>query len=148
MSIVDEYTRRCHALLVGRSITAEDVTQELERLFALHTSPAHLRSDNGPELIARTVRNYLKDQNVETRYIEPGAPWQNAYVESTGSKLRDELLDRELFTTTLEAQVLSEQYRNYYNTERPHSALDYQNPAAFAAGHIDNPNLEPALILA
>jgi transposase InsO family protein len=147
MPVVDEYTRQCHAILVSRSITAEDVTQELERLFALHGSPSHLRSDNGPELVARAVREYLKSQAVDTRYIEPGAPWQNAYVESFNSKLRDELLDRELFTTTLEAQVLGEQYRNYYNTERPHSALDYQPPAAFAAGHIDNPNLEPALIL-
>jgi transposase InsO family protein len=147
MPVVDEYTRQCHAILVSRSITAENVIQELERLFALHGSPSHLRSDNGPELVAHAVREYLKSQAVDTRYIEPGAPWQNAYVESFNSKLRDELLDRELFTTTLEAQVLGEQYRNYYNTERPHSALDYQPPAAFAAGHIDNPNLEPALIL-
>ena len=143
MPVVDEYTRQCHAILVGRSITAEDVIQELERLFALHGSPAHLRSNNGPELIAGAVRDYLKEQNVETHYIEPGAPWQNAYVESTGSKLRDELLDRELFTTTLEAQVLGEQYRNYHNTERPHSTLDYQTSAAFAAGHAGNTNLEP-----
>jgi len=74
MPVMDEYTRQCHAILVGRSITSEDVTQELERLFALHGCPAHLRSDNGPELIARTVRNHLRNQNVDTRYIEPGVP--------------------------------------------------------------------------
>jgi len=147
MPVVDEYTRQCHAILVGRSITAEDVTQELDRLFTLHGSPSHLRSGNGPELIARTVRDYLREQKVETRYIEPGAPWQNAYVESFNSKLRDELLDRELFTTTLEAQVLGEQYRNYYNTERTHSALDYATPTAFATGHADSTNLEPAWLL-
>ncbi len=100
-----------HTILVGRSITAEDVAQELARQFALHGSPAHLRSVNGPELVARTVRGYLKSQAADMHYIEPGAPRQNAYVEGTCSNLYDELLDRELFTTALEAEGLSEVLR-------------------------------------
>lgn len=88
--------------------------------------------------VAQAVQQYLKEQNVKTRYIEPGAPWQNAYVESFNSKLRDELLDRELFTTLLEAQVLAEQFRGYYNHDRPHSGIDYQTPAAFAASFTNN----------
>lgn len=133
MPIIDEYTRECLRIDVSRSITSERVIEELERLFHVHGRPAHLRSDNGPEFIAKALREYLSDQAVETRYIEPGAPWQNGYVESFNATLRDELLDRELFATVLEAEVLSEQYRRKYNTYRPHSGLDYLTPSAFAS---------------
>ena len=106
---------------------------QLKRLFVVHGPPGNLRSDNGPEFIASAMKRFLADQEVETRYIEPGAPWQNGYVESFNATFRDELLDRELFSTLLEAEVLSEQYRRRYNEHRPHSSLDYQTPAEYAA---------------
>lgn len=121
--------------------------KELDALFAARGAPGNVRSDNGPEFMAEAVKTHLRDLDVDTRYIEPGAPWQNGFIESTGSRLRDELLDRELFTTRLEAQVLCERYRRFYNEERPHSALDYQTPVAFAAGLEQNITLEPALAL-
>ncbi len=133
MPILDEYTRQCHAIVVARSITSEDVIEELDRLFLQHGPPENLRSDNGPEFIAEALQSYLKAEAVETRYIEPGAPWQNGFVESFNNTFRDELLDRELFTTLVEAGVLSEQWRRRYNEERPHSSLAYQTPAEYAA---------------
>ena len=133
MPVVDEYTRECLALVVARSITSSDVTRVLGRLIAERGEPGHVRSDNGPEFVAEAVRAYLKEQGAKTRYIDPGAPWQNPYVESFNGKLRDEFLRRELFGNLLEAKVLSGQYRSHYNHERPHSALEYQTPAAFAA---------------
>lgn len=147
MPIVDEYTRECLAIVVGRSITARDVVRELDVLFAARGEPGNVRSDNGPEFMAEAVKAHLRDLDVETRYIEPGAPWQNGFIESTGSRLRDELLDRELFTTKLEAEVLCEQYRRFYNEERPHSALDYQTPAAYAVELKRTTTPEPALAL-
>lgn len=132
MPVIDEYTRECFRIDVSRSITSKRVIEQLDRLFQQHGSPANLRSDNGPEFVAEALKMYLADQDVETRYIEPGAPWQNGYVESFNATFRDELLDRELFSTVLEAEVLSEQYRRKYNTYRPHSGLDYLTPSAFA----------------
>ena len=147
MPVVDEYTRECLTILVARSITAQDVTRELDRLFEERSRPQNVRSDNGPEFIAKAVKSHLSDLDIDTRYIEPGAPWQNGFVESFNSRLRDELLDRELFTTKLEAQVLCEQYRRFYNEERPHSALDYTTPAAYAVECEQDIILEPALAL-
>jgi transposase InsO family protein len=147
MPIVDEFTRECLAIVVGRSITARDVVRELDALFAARGAPGNVRSDNGPEFMAEVVKTHLRDLDVDTRYIEPGAPWQNGFIESTGSRLRDELLDRELFTTRLEAHVLCERYRRFYNEERPHSALDHQTPVAFAAGLEQDTTLETALTL-
>ena len=147
MPVIDEFTRECHAIEVGRSITSREVVCKLEELFERHGRPAFIRSDNGPEFVAETVENYLKDQGTETRFIDPGAPWQNSHVESTVGKLRDELLDRELFTTLLEAKVLAEQYRTNYNEHRPHSALGYETPTAFAATYTRKVNQEPALAL-
>jgi len=147
MPIVDEYTRECLAIVVGRSITAWDVVRELDGLFAARGEPGNVRSDNGPEFIAEAVKTHLHDLDIETRYIEPGAPWQNGFIESFNSRFRDELLDRELFTTRLEAQVLCERYRRFYNEERPHSALDYTTPAAYAAGLKRATTSEPALAL-
>ena len=114
-------------------VTSERVIQELERLFREHGPPANLPSDNGPEFVAEALKAYLADAQVETRYIEPGAPWQNGYIESFNATFRDELLDRELFATVLEAEVLSEPYRQKYTTYRPHSGLDYRTPAEYAA---------------
>lgn len=135
MPIVDEYTRECLVLDVQAGITSQDVIRHLDRLFLKRGAPRHIRSDNGPEFIAEAVREHLKTLKVETQYIEPGAPWQNAYIESFNGKLRDELLERELFATLLEARVLAENWRREYNERRPHSALGYETPAAFAARH-------------
>jgi len=149
MPVLDEYTRVCHSIVVARSITSREVIQELERLFLLHGRPMHLRSDNGPEYTSQAVRSYLARSAVETRYIEPGAPWQNGYIESFNSTLRDELLDRELFSTVYEAEVLAEQFRQRLGTHRPHSSLGYQTPEAFArtSTNITHVNREPAQIL-
>jgi len=134
MPVLDEYTRQCLVIDVSRSITSAHVIEQLKRLFAEHGPPVNLRSDNGPEFIAEALKRFLSEREVQTRYIEPGAPWQNGYVESFNATFRDELLDRELFSTLLEAEVLSEQYRLRYNEHRPHSSLDYQTPSAYAAG--------------
>ena len=133
MPVVDEYTRECLALEVERSLTSADAVRILDRLIRERGEPGYIRSDNGPEFVAEAVKVYLEDRRTKTRYIDPGAPWQNPYVESFNGKLRDELLERELFASVPEAKVLSGQYRKHYNHERPHSALEYQTPAAFAA---------------
>lgn len=148
MPIIDEYTRQCLQIDVSRSITSKRVIRQLEQLFQSYGSPANLRSDNGPEFIAEALRVYLAAAEVETRYIEPGAPWQNGYVESFNATFRNELLDQELFSTVLEAEVLSEQYRRKYNTYRPHSGLDYLTPSAFAAQCRDEAAIIPESALA
>lgn len=103
-------------------------------LFALRGVPKHIRSDNGPEFIARALRDWLASAGVGTLYIEPGAPWENGYNESFNARLRDELLNSEWFTSITEAKVVTEEFRLTYNHRRPHSSLGYQSPAAFAAG--------------
>ena len=133
MPVVDEYSRECLALEMERSITAEGVVRTLERLFAERGEPAYVRSDNGPEFIAKAIKRWLAASGVETLYIEPGAPWENAYSETFISRLRDELLDRELFANLKEAQVLAGDYREHYNRSRPHGALGYLTPAEFVA---------------
>ena len=133
MPLLDEYTRECLSIVVDRSITSQRVIEELRRLIAERGAPTFVRSDNGPEFIAEAVKRHLKASGVQTCFIDPGAPWQNGYLESFNGKLRDELLNRELFGNLSEAQVLVEQHRMAYNEERPHSALDYQTPAEFAA---------------
>lgn len=152
MPIVDEYTRECLAIDVSTSITSKEVIARLGELFAERGEPEHIRSDNGPEFIADAVKEHLSALRVEMRYIEPGAPWQNPYIESFNGRLRDELLEREVFTTVLEAQVLVENWRRQYNECRPHSALGYQTPAAFATAckqplNSSPTDLEPAPIL-
>src|SRR5262249_34388539 len=121
LPIEDEYTRECLALDVARSITADDVISTLKYLFEVRGAPKFIRSDNGPEFMARAIRAYLAVSGVETLYIEPGSPWQNAYSESFNSRLRDELLNGELFTSVAEAKVVCEDYRLEYNHRRPHS---------------------------
>ena len=134
LTIVDEYTRECLAILVARHITAVDVVETLRRLIAERGAPAHVRSDNGPEFIALAVRAWLERAHVGTLFIAPGSPWENAYIESFNGKLQDELLKGELFTSLIEAQYLIERWRRLYNQERPHSSLGYLTPARFAAG--------------
>ena len=129
--VVDEFTRECLEIEVARHLTAEDVVKMLSRLFAERGAPRFIRSDNGPEFVATAVKEWLREAGVETLYIEPASPWQNAYAESFNSRFRDELLDREAFTSLTEAKVLVADYRRQYNEERPHSSLSYQTPAAF-----------------
>jgi putative transposase len=133
MPVVDEYSRECLALEVERSITSEEVVKTLDRLFAERGAPRFIRSDNGPEFIAQAVKRWLAASGVETLYIEPGAPWENAYSETFISRMRDELLHREEFANLKEAKVLAEDYREHYNHHRPHGALGYLTPVEFAA---------------
>ncbi len=127
--IIDEYTRECLAMRVARHITSGDVLEVLYELFLLRGVPDHIRSDNGPEFTAKAVRRWLNRVGVKTLFIEPGSPWENGYVESFNSKLRDELLNGEVFTTLTEARILIEQWRREYNQVRPHSSLGYWPPA-------------------
>ena len=127
--IIDEYTRECLDMLVQRRITSVDVLERLYWLFLVRGTPEHIRSDNGPEFTARAVREWLGRVEVKTLYIEPGSPWENGYVESFNGKLRDELLNREVFDTLLEAKALIEDWRKEYNHVRPHSSLGYPPPA-------------------
>jgi putative transposase len=129
LAILDEFTRECLAIMVARRITSQDVIDQLFQLFVLRSIPEHIRSDNGPEFTAREIRKWLADIGVQTLFIEPGSPWENGYIESLNGKLRDELLNREVFTTLMEAKVLIEQWRKEYNTTRPHSSLRYRPPA-------------------
>ena len=129
LAVVDEYSRECLALVVARRLRSIDVLETLAELFVTHGVPAHIRSDNGPEFTAALVRLWLEALEVETLFIEPGSPWENGYVESFNGKLRDELLDREIFFTLAEAKILIERWRREYNTVRPHSALGYRPPA-------------------
>jgi transposase InsO family protein len=127
--IIDEYTRECLALQVARKITSGDVLRCLDDLFIRRGIPGHIRSDNGPEFTATAVRQWLKTLAIKPLYIEPGSPWENGYVESFNGKLRDEMLDGEIFDTLWEAKVLLDRWRDQYNHFRPHSALGYRPPA-------------------
>jgi putative transposase len=127
--IVDEHTRECLSIDAARNLTSEDLLERLSDLFIRRGVPDYVRSDNGPEFTAHRVREWLARVEVKTLFIEPGSPWENGYVESFNGKLRDELLNREVFDTLLEAKVLVERWRRAYNTVRPHSSLGYQPPA-------------------
>ena len=129
LTLVDEFTRECLAIDVARGLRSDDVLERLSWLFATRGVPEHIRSDNGPEFTAKVVRSWLSRVGVKTLFIEPGSPWENGYVESFNGKLRDELLNGELFYTLREAKVLIERWRQYYNTRRPHSSLGYRPPA-------------------
>ena len=128
LNIIDEYTRECLGILVKRRITSQDVIDRLFELFIFKGIPEHIRSDNGPEFTAKAIRGWLNRIGVKTLFIEPGSPWENGYIESFNGKLRDELLNREIFTTLTEARVLIEQWRKEYNHIRPHSSLGYRPP--------------------
>ena len=122
LTLIDEYTRECLAIGVARGLKSKDVLERLAELFIQRGTPDYIRSDNGAEFTAKAVRAWLGRVGVRTLYIEPGSPWENGYIESFNGKLRDELLNGEIFDTLLEAQVLIERWRIDYNTKRPHSS--------------------------
>ena len=129
LTVIDEHIRQCLAIRTERRLDHETVLQALVELFLEHGSPEHIRSDNGAEFTAKAVRAWLARMGVETLFIEPGSPWENGYNESFNGKLRDELLNGEVFYTLTEAQILIERWRKHYNLVRPHSALGYRPPA-------------------
>jgi transposase InsO family protein len=131
LTLIDECTRENLAIEPGRRIPAKAVIAVLERAFAEYGLPAYLRSDNGPEFIAKAVQTWLAKQGVKTHYIDPGSPWQNAFGESFNDKLRDECLNMEVFASLTEAKVILERWRRYYNHERPHSSLGYLTPREY-----------------
>ncbi|MEJ0095011.1 MAG: IS3 family transposase [Methylocella sp.] len=129
LNIIDEFTRECIAIRINRQLKAADVIDVLSDLFILRGVPVHIRSDNGPEFIAKALRDWIAAVGAKTAYIMPGSPWENGYCESFNSKLRDELLNGEIFYTLKEAKVVIERWRRHYNTVRPHSSLGYKPPA-------------------
>lgn len=133
LHVVDEFTREALAIECRRRIDADATVATLERLVAARgRAPVHVRSDNGPELTANALRDWCRFSGSGSAYIEPGSPWQNPYVESFGSRIRDELLAVEQFSCLAEAQVMVEDWREDYNERRPHSALAMMTPARFA----------------
>jgi putative transposase len=129
LNIVDEHSRECLKIHIDRQVKAADVVYELSELFIERGVPDYLRSDNGSEFTAAFVGEWLHRVGVKTLFIEPGSPWENGYVESFNGKLRDELLNGEIFDTVMEARVITEKWRKHYNTIRPHSSLGYRPPA-------------------
>lgn len=129
LNVIDEFTRECIAIRVSRRLKAVDVIDVLSDLFILRGIPSHIRSDNGPEFIAKALREWITIVGAKTAYIMPGSPWENGYCESFNSKLRDELLDGEIFYSLKEAEIVIEGWRRHYNTVRPHSSLAYKPPA-------------------
>ena len=139
LTILDEYTRECHVLWAERALKAADVLEWLQKAIEQHGAPEHLRSDNGPEFIAKIVQGWLKKNRIKTIYIDPGSPWQNGFVESFHGRFRDECLNREQLWTLTEARVVVGDFRNKYNQVRPHSRLGYESPAIFAARSCPSP---------
>jgi len=133
LSVVDEFTRECLTIEVGRKFTGQGVVATLQELFAARGRPKYLRSDNGPEFACQAVRTWLRQSGVGTLFIEPGSPWENGYIESFNGKLRDECLNGELFLNRVEMQYVVDRWRQDYNQHRPHSMLRWQTPGAFAA---------------
>ncbi|WP_430449681.1 IS3 family transposase [Rhodophyticola sp.] len=129
LNVVDEFTRECLAIRIDRKLNSTAVIDVLTDLFILRGVPGHVRSDNGPEFIAKAVRDWIDAVGAKTAFIEPGSPWENGYCESFNSKLRDELLNGEVFYSLAEARVVIEAWRVHYNTARPHSSLGYRPPA-------------------
>ena len=129
LNVIDEFTRECITIRVGRQLKSTDVIEVLSDLFILRGIPGHIRSDNGPEFVAKAVRDWITAVGAKTAYIMPGSPWESGYCESFNSKLRDELLNGEIFYTLEEARVIIERWRRHYNTVRPHSSLGYKPPA-------------------
>jgi putative transposase len=132
LNLIDEHTRECLAIYVRRRINSSNLIDVLADAMIEHGIPEYIRSDNGPEFVAKELRKWLARTGAATLYIEPGSPWENGYCESFNSKLRDEFLNGEIFYSLKEAQVLAERWRVYYNTERPHSSLGYRPPAPVA----------------
>jgi putative transposase len=126
LNIIDEFSHECLAIRVGRKLKSMEVIDVLSVLFILRGVPGHIRSDNGPEFVAKAVRAWITGVGAKTAYIEPGSPWENGYVESFNARLRDELLDGEIFYSLREAQIIIESWRRHYNTVRPHASLDHR----------------------
>lgn len=143
LSVLDEFTRECHVLKADRALKSGDVINLVQGAIAQHGAPDHIRSDNGPEFIAKELQRWLAANKIKTLYIEPGSPWQNGFVESFHSRFRDECLNREQLWTLTEARVVIEDYREKYNRVRPHSKLGYQSPARYAASL--HPSLAPVM---
>jgi putative transposase len=129
LNVIDEFSHECLAIRVGRKLRTVDVIDVLSDLFILRGVPGHIRSDNGSEFVAKAVQAWITAVGAKTAYIEPGSPWENGYVESFNARLRDELLDGEIFYSLREAQILIESWRRHYNTVRPHASLGYRPPA-------------------
>jgi putative transposase len=129
LNVVDEFTHECLAIRVNRKLQSTDVIDTLADLFILRGIPGHIRSDNGPEFVAQAVQDWIRAVGAKTAYIAPGSPWENGYVESFNARLRDELLDGEIFYSLREAEIVIESWRRHYNTVRPHASLGYRPPA-------------------
>jgi putative transposase len=153
LNVIDEFTHECLAIRVARKLKAIDVIDVLSDLLILRGVPGHIRSDNGPELIAKAVQEWISAVGAKTAYIAPGSPWENGYVESFNARLRDELLDGEVFYTLREAQIVIESWRRHYNAVRPHASLGYKAPApevfvpALAAWPAPQPRPAPPAML-
>jgi putative transposase len=129
LNVIDEFTHECLAIRVSRKLKATDVIDVLSDLFILRGVPGHIRSDNGPEFVAKAVQEWVTAVGAKTAYIAPGSPWENGFIESFNARLRDELLDGEIFYSLKEAKVVIESWRRHYNTLRPHGSLGYKPPA-------------------
>lgn len=153
LNIVDEFTRECLAIRVARKLKAIDVIDILSDLFIQRGVPGHIRSDNGPEFIAKAVQDWIAAVGAKTAYIAPGSPWENGFVESFNARLRDELLDGEIFYSLREAEIIIESWRQHYNTVRPHGSIGYKPPApevhlsGISAGLAAQPRPAPPALL-
>jgi len=145
LSVLDEHTRQCHGLEPRHSYRAKDVINKLDQLIEDHGAPKYIRSDNGPEFIAYAIKDWLEARGIKTHYIKPGSPWEQPFVESFHDKLRDEFLNRELFYSLKEARIMMEDWRNYYNAERIHSAIDYKTPNEFASCELTSLRATPSI---
>lgn len=133
LTVLDEHTKEVHVLRPERQIGAADVIRLVQAAVARHGAPEFIRSDNGPEFIAKELQRWLAEQKIKTIYITPASPWENGFVESFHSRFRDECLNREQLWTLTEARVVIEDFRLEYNAERPHSSLGYLSPQRFVA---------------
>ncbi len=129
LNVVDEFTRECLAIRVDRRLRSTDVIDVLSDLFILRGVPGHIRSDNGPEFVAKAVQAWIHAVGAKTAYIQPGSPWENGYIESFNARMRDELLNGELFYSLKEAKIVIQNWRRHYNGVRPHTSLGYRSPA-------------------
>lgn len=135
LNVVDEYTRECLTIEANWKIGSEGVIKALEKVMKERGAPGHIRSDNGPEFVAKAVKEWLARRGTQTLFVEPGSPWENGYIESFNSRLRDELLNRQLFSGLREARVILGQHRRWYNEGRIHSGIGYMTPKDYAASH-------------
>ncbi len=129
LNVIDEFTHECLAIRIARKLKSIDVIDLLSDLFILRGVPEHIRSDNGPEFVAKAVQEWITAVGAKTAYITPGSPWENGFIESFNARLRDELLDGEIFYSLAEAKIVIESWRRHYNAVRPHGSLGYKPPA-------------------